>query len=76
VQSSFDGTTSTPNPGDPMACIRCGAVMTYDERGALRGFTDEEIDGLASDTETMAELAKLVRRQRNTPRTENLQAML
>jgi hypothetical protein len=57
---SFDGTAPAPKPGDPVACIRCGAVMTF-EAGALRGFTETEMDELIADTEAMDELARMVK---------------
>ncbi len=52
--------TPVPDPGDPVACIRCGAVMTY-ENGALRGFTEKEMDELERDPEAMSELGHMVK---------------
>lgn len=50
---------ATPNPGDPVACIGCGAVMTF-ENGRLRGFTEREMDALEADEDTMKALARIV----------------
>lgn len=49
-----------PEPGDPVACMRCGAVATWED-GEIRGFTDAEMDALIADTERMDELARLVK---------------
>lgn len=57
-----DGSPAKPEPGDPIACIGCGAVMTIDAEGALRGFTEEEMDDLTADPEAMNNLALVVRR--------------
>jgi hypothetical protein len=58
-----DGTPDRgPKPGEAVACIRCGAVATVDEGGALRPFTDDEARELEADAEAMADLAGLVRR--------------
>ncbi len=51
-----------PGPGDPIACLRCGAAMTIGEDGSLRGFTGAEMDALTADTEAMNELARVVRK--------------
>lgn len=56
-----DCAPSTPAPGDPVACIRCGAVMTY-EAGKLRGFTEREMAELTADAEAMNHLAMVVKR--------------
>ena len=48
-------------PGDPVACIRCGAVATVDGAGALRPFTEAEAHALTSDAEWCAALARMVR---------------
>lgn len=56
---SIDSTAPLPKPGDPVACLRCGAVMTI-EGGVLRGFTDAEMNGLVADDEAMDELAQLI----------------
>ena len=55
-----DGDGPAPGPGDPVACIRCGAVATVDGDGALRGFTDREMDELIADRAAMDGLARLV----------------
>lgn len=60
IGSPDNGPCREPRPGDPIACIRCGAVMTY-EAGHLRGFTDAEMKQLVADTETMDELAHLIK---------------
>lgn len=57
---TLDGTPASPKPGEPVACIRCGAAMTF-ENGRLRPFTEAEIDDLLGDRETMADLARAVR---------------
>jgi hypothetical protein len=49
-----------PEPGAPVVCIRCGAVMAW-AAGTLRGFTDAEMDELIADGETMNEIARTVR---------------
>lgn len=51
-----------PQPGDPIACIRCGAAMTIGEDGKLRGFTKTEMDELLADTEAMNDLAQMVKK--------------
>lgn len=51
-----------PQPGDSIACLRCGAVMTLGADGALRGFTEPEMAELMADTEGMDELARMVKR--------------
>jgi hypothetical protein len=57
-----DGTAAMPSPGDPIACIRCGAVMTIDENAKMRGFTEPEMDELTSDVEAMNNLSRMVQR--------------
>jgi hypothetical protein len=42
-------------------CIKCGAVMTLAPDLTLRGMTEEEMDGLLRDDESMNELARMVR---------------
>jgi hypothetical protein len=49
-----------PQAGDPVACLRCGAIMMF-EAGGVRGFTDAEAEELLSDHEAMDNLARLVR---------------
>ncbi len=56
-----DCAPSMPAPGDPVLCISCGAVMTF-EAGKLRGFTEAEMDALIADTGHMDEIAKHVKR--------------
>ena len=58
---TLDGSQPDPEPGSPVLCLKCGAVMTI-EGGALRGFTPEEMAELVADTETMDYIATLVRR--------------
>lgn len=58
---SLGGDYPRPNPGDAIACIRCGAVMTMED-GALRGFTEKEMDELVADKEWMNDLARTVKR--------------
>ena len=48
-----------PQPGDPILCIRCGAVATIDAAGALRPFTEAEARELEGDATAMREMAKL-----------------
>jgi hypothetical protein len=55
-----DGSVPAPHPGDPVACIDCGAVMTF-ENGRLRGFTEAEAYDLIADEKTLDNLARLVR---------------
>lgn len=59
---SMDGITPHPEPGSPIICLRCGAVMTIDANGAPCGFTDQQMTEIIADTETMNEIARLVRR--------------
>lgn len=49
-----------PKPGDPVACINCGAVCTVDDFGDLRPFTEAEAKVLREDDEWMAQVRKLV----------------
>jgi DNA-directed RNA polymerase subunit RPC12/RpoP len=55
-----DGRVPDPQPGDPVACIDCGAVMTFED-GKLRGFTEAEAYDLIADRKTLDDLARLVR---------------
>ena len=57
------GHNDEPEPGAPVACIKCGAVMAW-EAGELRPFTDAEAAELAAEAGTMAELRRLVKRIR------------
>ena len=63
---TLDGTRPDPQPGEPIACLRCGAAMTM-ENGALRGFTDEEMEELK---EVMDDLARVVRGIHHAPLDE------
>ena len=68
---TMDGTVPRPKPGEPIACLRCGAAMTMGENGALRGFTEAEMDELVADTEAMDELARMVARIHFVRATQN-----
>jgi hypothetical protein len=57
---TMDGTRPDPRPGEPVACVRCGAVATF-ENGRIRGFTDKEVEDLLCDEAVMNELAHLTR---------------
>jgi len=59
VSNAEGGARKAPNPGDPVACIRCGAVMTY-ERGRLRPFTDAEAKDPMRDEACMRTLRRVV----------------
>jgi ribosomal protein S27E len=54
------GADRGPKPGDPIACIRCGAIATIGDDGALRMFTEEEAESLLADDEVMDELRMVV----------------
>jgi Zn ribbon nucleic-acid-binding protein len=60
ASASVDGTLNLPEPGDLVLCLKCGAVMKHADDMSVRGMTDEEMDELIADTETMDELAKAV----------------
>lgn len=62
ASGSADGAPHLPEPGDLVLCIRCGAVMMHADDMTVRGMTDEEMDELVADKETMDELAKNVKR--------------
>lgn len=51
-----------PEPGSYCVCMKCGAVMMYDNELRPRGMTEEEMDTLIADTETMNDIAKFVHR--------------
>jgi hypothetical protein len=57
--SDTNGVTR-PQPGDPVACIRCGAVATVDDLGSLRPFTPKEARELADNADLMRQLRRLV----------------
>jgi hypothetical protein len=58
--STPDDANCVPTRGDPIACLRCGAVATVGDDGALRPFTEEEAVALLADDETMANLRRAV----------------
>lgn len=62
ASGSTDGSPHLPEPGDLVLCIKCGAVMKHADDMTLRGMTEQEMDELVADTETMDELAKNVQR--------------
>jgi hypothetical protein len=62
ASATADGTQQLPSPGDLMVCMKCGAVMLHAGDLSPRGMTDQEMDDLIADTETMNEIAKVVKR--------------
>jgi hypothetical protein len=56
----MDDQPASPKPGDPIACLRCGNVMTIDADGSLRPFTAQEARELMDDPEAMRELCNVV----------------
>jgi hypothetical protein len=59
---TLDGSIPGPQPGDPVACLRCGNVMTTGEDGSLRPFTDQEARELMADQEAMRDLFRAIGR--------------
>jgi hypothetical protein len=59
--SSLDHTVARPKPGDPIACLECGAVMTM-ENDKIRPFTIEEADSLLADKAAVIHLLQVVKR--------------
>lgn len=59
---TVDGSPYRPKPGDPIACLKCGAVMTVNAAGAVVGFTDAQMAELMADPVAVIELARVVRR--------------
>jgi len=59
--STPDGSAGAPTEGSLSVCIKCGAVMMFDQDLRLRGMTASEMDSLLADHELMGTLAKLVR---------------
>jgi hypothetical protein len=55
-----DGTQAIAAPGDPVACLKCAAVMTIDRSGVLRPFTETEANALMEDAELVRALRRLV----------------
>lgn len=47
-------------PGDLSVCLKCGAVMQFDENMKLGGIEQERIDQLKSDPRFMANLVEVV----------------
>lgn len=71
-----DGPGELPRPGDLNICYRCGAVMLFSDDLTPRGMTEQEINELTEDTETMNELARQVSRVhllRARPETDQVQ---
>lgn len=62
ASGSVDGSLDLPEPGDLVLCLKCGAVMKHADDMSVRGMTEQEMDELIADTETMDELAKNVQR--------------
>lgn len=64
------------SPGDYSVCGHCGAVMMFGDNLQPRGMTEEEMDALIADTETMDAIARSVanvRLIRAKPETEKIQ---
>jgi hypothetical protein len=51
---------AAPHPGDVTVCIRCAAVMIYDDHLRPRPFTDAEISQLLADPEAMNQIARMI----------------
>ncbi|HTA46415.1 MAG TPA: hypothetical protein VK789_28425 [Bryobacteraceae bacterium] len=53
--STLDNTVPHPKRGDPVVCLHCGAVATFDN-GRVRPLTKQEIEDLMCSTRTMEKL--------------------
>jgi len=47
-------------PGDVAACLKCGAVMLLTDNLTVLGMTDQEMDDLMANSETMNDIARMV----------------
>jgi hypothetical protein len=55
---------AVPVPGSLVVCIYCSSVMAVADDLSMRGMTDDEIDQLLADEETVGDLREMVARVR------------
>lgn len=60
VSDVSSGAKSAPNPGDPIACLKCGGVATINDSGAICPFTEDQARELAADEGMLRELRRVV----------------
>jgi hypothetical protein len=61
-------TEDSPEPGNLVLCIACGAVMMIADDLTPRGMTREEMDDVCNDAETMNFLARQVQKIHMLPK--------
>jgi len=59
--STPEGAAVSLTPGSLSVCLRCGAVAKFGEDLTIVPMTEQEVDALRADRDTMAYLERIVR---------------